>query len=71
MVALAGFHSALNWRKMSKIVLGGRLWTSVTTLAVGVVMIVGLLLAPIQGGGKVTNGEGKHYEAAEHEVEDD
>ena len=70
-VALVGFHLALNWRKMSKIVLGGRLWTSVTTIAVGVVMIVGLLLAPIQGGGKVTNGEGKHYEAAEHEVEDD
>jgi hypothetical protein len=70
-VALVGFHIALNWRKTSKIVLGSRLWTSVTTIAVGVIMIVGLLFAPIQGGGKVTNGEGKHHEAAEHEVEDD
>jgi hypothetical protein len=34
-------------------------------------MIVGLLFAPIQGGGMGTNGEEKHHEAAEHEVEDD
>ena len=64
------FHLALNWKGMSKIALGGRLWTSVTTIAVGVIMIVGLLFAPIRGG-RVTNGEEKHHAAAEHEVEDD
>ena len=69
-VTLVVFHLALNWKGMSKIVLGGRLWSSVTTIAVGVIMIVGLLFAPIQGG-RVTNGEEKHHAAAEHEVEDD
>ena len=70
-VALLGFHLALNWRKMTKVVLGGRLWKSMTTIAVGIVMIFGLLFVPIHGGGKVTKGEQEHYEAAEHEEEDD
>ena len=41
------------------------------TIAVGVLMIVGLLFAPIQGGEKDRNGDGKQYETDEQEEEDD
>jgi hypothetical protein len=70
-VTLVVLHLAVNWKGMSKIVLGSRRRLSVTAIAVGVFIIVGLLFAPIQGGGKGTNGEEEHHEAAEHEVEDD
>ena len=70
-VALVVFHLVLNWKVMSKVVLGGRLWISTTTIAVGVIMILGMLFAPIQGGEKEAHGKAKQHEAGEKEEEDD
>jgi hypothetical protein len=68
-VALVVFHLVLNWKWMSKVVLGGRLWPSVATIAVGVLMIVGLLFAPIQGGENGTISGGMESETHEREEE--
>lgn len=70
-VAFVVLHLMLNWRWMSKVIFGGRVWTSLAAIAVGVTMIIGLLFAPIQGSEKDRYGESKQYATEEHEEEDD
>jgi hypothetical protein len=67
MVALVMFHLALNWRRVSKADLGGRRWISVTVIAIGVLMTVGLLFAPTPVDKEFKNGLELELEMDGHE----
>jgi hypothetical protein len=71
MVALVVFHLALNWRRVSKAVLGGRRWISVTVIALGVLMTVGLLFAPTQVDRVAKDGVEMESEMDGHEEDEE